>query len=467
MSRLSTMMQSDRRSFLKALGAVGAFTIVGSPAIGARPTTAWAMQGGGDTVLVTVFLRGGADGLGIVVPHGDDAYYTHRPVMGRPLAELDDLDGFFGLDPTFSALTPEFTEGRLAFVHAVAAPVMSRSHFEAQPMIDRALAGTGWLQRALFAGSFPAQSSGLSIGPRVSPPLAGPWSGSVVASLDQSNESGAVLTELRTSIEDLYADAPFAMDRDAALAALVSVDQLAAVVPTTGEYPETTAGFKMREAASLIKANIGVRGVGIDLGGWDTHRDQRDSLDILGPALSEALVAFQADLGSDAPRVVTVLLTEFGRTARENSSLGTDHGRAMTMAVLGESVAEHGGGQVHLNGAWPSLDLLDQGGLFGGLRATTDFRDVLSELVSEHLGVADVASVFPGHVPAPLGLVSSQGLIGDVDQSGMVDQSDVSMILDELVGNTDPGYDADAGDLDADNDTDLRDALLLAKETGG
>lgn len=466
----STTVFTSRRSFLKALGVAGAVTIVGSAGPSMRPLTAWAMQGAADTVLVSVFLRGGADGIGIVTPGGDDALYTLRPTLAVPPSQLLDLDGFFGLDPIFAALQSEFSDGRLAFVHATGAPSMSRSHFDAQPLLDRADGAGGWLQRALFAGSFGQFAAGLTIGSRVSPPLAGPWAGSVVLSVEQTAQSGMQLAQVRTPLEDMYGATEYVREREAMVGSLVSIDQFESAVPTTGEYPTTATGFRLREAAGLIKADVGVRGVALDAGGWDSHRDQQPQLTRVGTELSEALQAFQADLGTHAQRVVTVVMSEFGRTARENASSGTDHGRGSLMMVLGEPLVGQGGGQVHLTGAWPGLAPgdLDISGPGGGLQMTTDFRHVLSELVSSHLGIPNVGGVFPGHSPTPLGLLAAPPQVpGDVDQSGTVDDQDVTAILSDLSGDTPAQYTPAVGDLDGDGDTDLRDALLLAQQLQG
>lgn len=469
MSDTSTVTYTSRRAFLKALGAAGAITLTGVASATSAPLTAWAMQGDSDTVLVTLFLRGGADGLGIVVPHGDDMLYNHRPLLGQPLAELGDLDGFFGLDANFSPLLPEFAEGRLAFVHAVGPPTMNRSHFAAQPILDQAGGNDGWLQRALAAGSFAQVSAGLTIGWQVSPPLAGPWGGSVVLSVDNFAETAMSLSDALPAYEEMYGATPYQLEKEAVSGSLASLAQFAEVMSPSDGYPGTPTAGKLREAAALIKADVGVRGVAIDVGGWDSHANQRQDMEILGADLSGALAAFQADLGSHASRVVTVAMSEFGRTAQENAGGGTDHGRGSLMMVLGERLADHGGGRVHLRGAWPGLGLedLDTPDVNGGLKVTTDFRDVLSELVSEHLDVADVSSVFPGHVAAPVGLVSEVEELGDVDQSGTIDSDDVTAILRDAAGDTPVLYDPVAGDLDGDGDTDLRDALLLAQQLEG
>lgn len=387
--------------------------------------TAWALPGdGNDTVLVTVFLRGGADGLNIVVPHGDSQYYARRPNLGIGAAHYSDLDGFFGLSKDFGALLPLWQQQKLAVVHATGSTDTSRSHFSAQPKMDTGIGADGWLQRALKVGGFSQSQAALTIGDRVSPPLQGPWSGAVVNTIRQTARSGMSLAIARTAIEEMYESTRFGLESSAVASAFGTIDEVSMVTPSDpSAYPTGSVGVDFREAAALIKADIGVRGVAIDFGGWDTHADQNRRLADLGPKLSDALAAFQNNLGSDARRVVVVVMTEFGRTARENGSGGTDHGHGNLMLVIGDSLIGAGGGDVLLNGNWPGLG---PGQLFEDrdLRATTDFRSVLAELIDNHLGV-DAAAVFPGFQPKPVGLFAVQpGPLVRIDNDPVCEEVD-------------------------------------------
>jgi len=453
---------TSRRSFLKKVAAAGAVTIVGS-GTGLRPMTAWALPGqNNDTVLVSVFLRGGADGLNIVVPHGDDEYYARRPTLGLTAGSYTDLDGFFGLSNDFAQLLPEFQQGRLAIVHAAGSPDPTLSHFAAQPKMDTGFGSDGWLQRALGIGQFSQSNSGLTIGDRVSPPLQGPYSGAVVNTINQTIRNGMSLAVARTAIEEMYETTRFPLERTAVTSALATIDQVSSVTPgDPAAYPSHYLSTDFREAAALIKADVGVRGVAIDFGGWDTHENQTPRLATLGPQLSQAMAAFQADLGAAAPRVVTVVMTEFGRTVRENGSAGTDHGHGNFMMVMGESLVGNGGGNVLLTGPWPGLaeSQLNEG---RDLVLTTDFRSVLGELLDRHLGV-NPAAVFAGFTPQYVGLLDAL-LRGDTNGSGSLENADVQSILDAVSGDPGAGYSPLPGDLDRDGDTDLRDALLLAQQ---
>jgi|GEM_PF-5576918 len=266
----------------------------------------------------------------------------------------------------------------------------------------------------------------------------------------------------RTAIQEMYEAPRFTLERVAVASALQTIDQVSSITPTDpGAYPSTGLGRDFREAASLIKADIGVRGVAIDYGGWDTHDDQAPRFVTLGDRLASALAAFQNDLGASAGRVMVVVMTEFGRTADENGSAGTDHGHGNFMLAMGDPLIGFGGGDVLTGGAWPGL-ATSQLHQARDLVINTDFRSVLWELVDKHLGV-DPSAVFAGFTPENVGLLATPAS-GDTNGSGSVDNGDVQAILGALTGDADPGYDPSSGDLDGDGDTDLRDALLLAQQ---
>jgi len=459
---------SDRRTFLKRLGAAGALTIIGTNPV--RPMKAWALPGlGQDSVLVSVFLRGGADGLDLVPPYADDNYYTLRPDLGVPAGRYIDLDGFFGLNEALRPLYGHFQDQRLAIVHAAGSISETYSHFAAQPNMDTAFSTTGWLQRTLQAGQFSQTTSGLSIGSRVSPPLQGPWAGSVVNTINETTQNGMSLEIARTAIEEMYAITRFPLDSSTVASALLSVDEISGVQPgDPGAYPSSGLSTDFREAAAIIKADIGVRGVAIDYGGWDTHSNQTTRINNLASTLSAAIDAFHTDLGFAAGRVVVLVMTEFGRTARQNGSGGTDHGHGNFMFAFGNALQGTGGGQVHLNGEWPGLAPGVGGQLHidRDLTITTDFRSVLAEVIDRHLGI-NPGAVFSGFDPTYVNLLADPGPSGDTNNSGTVDGGDVRMMVNDFVGNPNAGYSPRAGDMDQDGVTDLRDALMLARQVAG
>jgi uncharacterized protein (DUF1501 family) len=176
--------------------------------------------------------------------------------------------------------------------------------------------------------------------------------------------------------------------------------------PAAGaEYPRGRFGDSLRQIAQLIKADVGVEMAFADIGGWDHHVNevgQRASEGQLANLLTQygqALSAFWQDMGDRMADVAVVTMSEFGRTAHENGNRGTDHGHANSMFVMGGGVR---GGKVY--GKWPGLEKEQ---LYEGrdLALTTDFRDVLGELVSKHLGNPTVQGIFPGYAPKFPGLV--------------------------------------------------------------
>jgi uncharacterized protein (DUF1501 family) len=164
------------------------------------------------------------------------------------------------------------------------------------------------------------------------------------------------------------------------------------------DYPRGRFGDSLRQLAQLIKADLGVQVAFADIGGWDHHVNEGSTQGQIANVLtdfSQSLAAFWTDLGDLVEDTVVVTMSEFGRTARENGNRGTDHGHANVMFVMGGPVK---GGKVY--GRWPGLDpsQLNEG---RDLALTTDFRQVLSELVSEHLGNQQLDQVFPGYENRP------------------------------------------------------------------
>lgn len=361
----------------------------------------------GGPVLVCVFLRGAADGLNMLVPHADDDYYRARssiaiPRPGQAGGALD-LDGRFGLHPRLAPLKAAYDAGELALVHAAGSPHPTRSHFEAQDYMETAGVGNraqvqGWLAR--YLKSSPARAElvrAVALASR--PPLAlRGYPNAIVAPrlkdfrLSASEELQPVLGQ---GFERLYrADSADLPERAGAQALSASgVLRQALRAKSSGRYPG--AARDVSDLARLIKADVGVETACIDFGGWDTHRGQGSSesgelprqLDVL----ARSLAAFRADLGSHFERVVLVVMTEFGRTVRENGTGGTDHGHGSVMFVLGGKVK---GGRVL--GDFPGLadDKLHEG---RDLAVTTDFRDVLAEVCERHLGASNAAQIFNGY----------------------------------------------------------------------
>jgi uncharacterized protein (DUF1501 family) len=373
-----------RRVFLRnsALAAVGT---AGLPSILTRAALGAADPGTRAKRLVVIFQRGAADGLNIVVPHGEPSYYAMRPTINIQRKSVLDLDGFFGLHPSMSAFQPLWKEKHLAIVHAAGSPDPTRSHFDAQDFMESGTPGVkvtedGWLNRALHErpadksasdkSAFRAIALGHSL-PRI---LSGKEPAVAVNGPGAGQETFDALKMLKAADPAEYA-------------------------PSAGaNYPKGRFGDSLKQLAQLIKANLGVQLAFADTGGWDHHVNEGSTqgqlANILGD-FSQSIAAFWTDLGNLGEDTVVVTMSEFGRTVRENGNHGTDHGHANVMFVLGGPVK---GGKVY--GRWPGLD---QSQLYEGrdLALTTDFRLVLSEVVSRHLGNKDLKTVLPGFEGGP------------------------------------------------------------------
>jgi len=356
-------------------------------------------------VLVTLFLRGGADSINICVPHGDDAYYAQRPGIGIRSAGYTDLDGFFGLNNSFGKLLPLFRNQELGIVHCAGSHDESRSHFEAMDYMDAATPGnrttpTGWLQRALMALNPDISHAGVSIGKQINPALRGPAATSTLKRVRELRRQRTNLASFRDTLTELYDPGMDPVLGGAVNSAFSSLDAIADVpLETDVVYPENnTLGRSLREVAAIIREDIGVRIVAINYGGWDHHTDEINRMDYKGDQLASALEAFRRDLGPDFARTMTLCMTEFGRTVKENGNDGTDHGHGSMMMAMGNSLVGVGGGKVLLaNDKWPGLreDQLDRERY---LPVTTDFRDVFAEILDRHMNLsANLGQILPGH----------------------------------------------------------------------
>jgi uncharacterized protein (DUF1501 family) len=371
-------------------------------------------------ILVAIFQRGAADGLNIVVPHGDKAYYSLRPTIHIPRPSAGsadaavDLDGFFGLHPSLAPLKTLFDQKHLAIVDAVGSPDPTRSHFDAQDYMESGTPGlkatdSGWMNRALpKVNGKVSPVRAVSLGPTLSRTMCGAAPAVAVQSIAGFQVRNA---EAAQQFEQMYE-----MSKDPVLAAtgretfeavkmLQSIQQQGYTPAAGAQYPRSQFGDKLKQIAQLIKANVGVEMAFADVGQWDHHVNevgQRASEGQLANLLrdyGQALSAFWTDLGDRMADVAVVTMSEFGRTAHENGNRGTDHGHANCMFVMGGDVK---GGKVY--GKWPGLEREQ---LYEGrdLALTTDFRDVLGEMVAKHTGNPTLNGVFPGYAPKFLGLV--------------------------------------------------------------
>jgi len=354
-------------------------------------------------ILVAIFQRGAVDGLNVVVPHGEQRYYDMRPTIAVPKPGSTDgaidLDGFFGLHPSLKPLKPIYDSGRLAIVHAVGSPDPTRSHFDAQDYMESGTPGRkatadGWLNRALAPQD------------KKSPVRAVSFSADLARTLRGHNEAVAInnLNDFQvrdqrgaSTFESMYSNTADKVlngtgrETFEAVRLMQSIQKQTYTPASGARYPNGRLGQSLKQIAQLIKSDVGLEVAFTDVGGWDTHVNEAPQLNRLLGEFAESLAAFYQDLGDRMADVSVVTMSEFGRTAHENGNRGTDHGHANVMFAFGGDIQ---GGKVL--GEWPGLaeeQLYEN----RDLNLTTDFRDVLGELVTRHLGNRQLASVFPGY----------------------------------------------------------------------
>src|ERR1700678_3574941 len=402
-------MSITRRIFLRS----GALAVVGTTALPSFLTRAAfgaADSGIRTRRLVVIFQRGAADGLNIVVPHGEPSYYAMRPTINIPKKSVLDLDGFFGLHPAMASFQPLWNQKHLAIVHAAGSPDPSRSHFDAQDFMESGTPGIkitedGWLNRALH--DLPPDKSAfraIALGPSLPRILSGKEPAIAINNLNDFSVGGKNPNAAATTFEAMYDHSVDAVLHGTGEETFDAVKMLKAADPAhykpaaNANYPKGRFGDSLKQLAQMIKANLGVQVAFADIGGWDHHVNEGGTQGQIASVLgdfSQSIAAFWTDLGDLGEDTVVVTMSEFGRTARENGNRGTDHGHATVMFVLGGPVK---GGKVY--GRWPGLD---QSQLYEGrdLALTTDFRMVLGEVLAGYLGNKDLKAVFPGFEGQP------------------------------------------------------------------
>ncbi|MDQ4008372.1 MAG: DUF1501 domain-containing protein [Actinomycetota bacterium] len=409
--------QTGRRTFLK--GTVATAGALATTAVFGDVFTqvAYGAEAGGN-VLVVLSLRGGADGLSMVVPHGDRDYAPARPRIAVPAGQLLAADPLFGLHPAFAPLLPLWNTARFAAVQAVGLPQPNRSHFAAMEAVEDADPGSaerrGWINRmvGLVGTANPAEA--IQLGTPMAPTSlygsAPTLAADRLRDLQLSGSSDPVwrgrqedsLTRVWGSVGGaLGRGARSALDTTTTFSALAS----APVSPQNGAaYPSGGLGTALAETAALVRAELGTRVVTLDYGSWDMHTSMgtvssgqmRNRVD----EMARALGAFFTDLGALGDRVTVVTLSEFGRRVAENGANGLDHGHGNCVLVLGGGVR---GGKYY--GTWPGL--ADGSLVSGDLAVTTDYRSVLAEIVGARFPAVSLPTLFPGFAPQPLGLMAA------------------------------------------------------------
>ena len=418
----------QRRQVLRASAAAGlAWLPIGRAAFAAAPADASLP---GNRRLIVVFLRGAVDGLNIVVPYGDDAYYRARSSIALAKPGQDggvlDLDGRFGLNPNLAPLMPLWQSGKLAFVHASGSPDSTRSHFDAQNYMESGTPGRkstpdGWLNRLLGVEPPSAQATagasavtrGISVG-AVLPYI---WAGTnPVATIANGTRSTRPTLldrpQVSRAFDTLYGgdDAMSRAYRDSQasrreVAGAMNGDSMVREQQVANNGAPLPNGFPDDAArlATLMRRDSNVQLAFMALGGWDTHVNQGGAAGQLASRLQplgQGLAELAARLGPALDDTTVLVISEFGRTLHQNGTGGTDHGHGNVMWLMGGNVA---GGKVH--GRWPGLDAssLNEG---RDLAVTTDFRQVVAGICAHQLGLSDqrLAKVFPGFDGAAINL---------------------------------------------------------------
>ncbi|MCU0497536.1 MAG: DUF1501 domain-containing protein [Anaerolineae bacterium] len=421
-------MSLSRRNFLSSLGIVGISSAVfpsWMPKLVFSPQGQQAARGDRD-VLVAIFQRGGMDGLNAVVPYGEGAnYYDKRPTIAIPEPDGSDsaaidLDGFFGLHPALRPLKDLYDVGTLGIIHAAGSPHPSRSHFDAMEYMERGTPGdkttsTGWITRHLNSAAWQNESPfrAVGMGALVPSSLQGNMSTLALRSIADFHLAGRrdQLAGIQRTLSGLYAVQSGGDDLLLAKAAGVfntmdMLQDLAAMgyTPANGaQYPDSEFGLGLRQIAQLIKADVGLEVACVDVGGWDTHEYQGGTDGTFAYLLDDfarGLAAFYTDMQDYMSNITVVSMSEFGRTATENASQGTDHGHGNCMFVMG------GGVQGGMYARWKGLhaEALDM----GDLDVTTDYRDVLTEILLKRIKNEAIDQIFPNYQATMLDIIHAR-----------------------------------------------------------
>ena len=399
-----------RRGLFRVAAASGGVMTFGSAVVATASATPGVPA---SSIIVVLSLRGAADGLSLVVPHGDPTYYKARPTIAVPRASLLARDDTFGLHPALKPLLPMWKAKKLAAVHATGMRIPNRSHFAAMEAVEDADPGSaariGWLNR--LVGELPGVSPvrGLSVGSTAMPTsLYGPVPVMAVTDLSKVQVAGAEPSAdpagtRRRSLESVWGADPSELGAGARSALAASIDLL----PTSSSrtrpaYPTSDLGQALAAVSRVLQSDTGTSLVTVDQGDWDHHvgvgtitygRLLNNASD-----LAASIAAFFADLGPLAGKVTLVTMSEFGRRVVENAQRGLDHGWGNVMFLAGAGVK---GGRYY--GTWPGLDR----SLDADLAVTTDYRSVLAEVVAARTG-ASIATVFPGLKRERLGVMRGQ-----------------------------------------------------------
>jgi uncharacterized protein (DUF1501 family) len=397
----------SRRVFLRD-GGLALVSLGFAPSFLARTAAAAASR---QKLLVAIFQRGAVDGLNMVVPYGERAYFRSRPSIAIPKPGSAegalDLDGFFAFHTRLAPLKPIYDRRELAVIHACGSPDHTRSHFDAQDYMESATPGVkstddGWLNRTLEARRVEQASPfrAVALAPTLPRSLQGQASALAIGQISQFGVRDTRGMGAAASFEEQYAAAADQVLQAPGREAFDAIKLMKQADPTKyrpaagADYPRSAFGQALRQVAQLAKSDLGLEIAFAETGNWDHHVNEGSTQGLLAARLDDlarGIAALVTDLGERMQETVILTMSEFGRALSENGSRGTDHGHGNAMLAIGAGVK---GGAVY--GRWPGLER-DQ--LFEGrdLQVTTDFRDVFAEVVTAHLGVRDASPIFPGY----------------------------------------------------------------------
>lgn len=392
----------------------------------------------GDPTLIVIFQRGGCDGLNTIIPYADPAYAGLRPTiavtppdfLSDPNRAID-LDGFFGLHPSLASLLPIYQEQNLAILPTVQYANPSRSHFNSQHFIESGISQnghTGWLNRHLASSTYPSQMRAANFGSSLAQSLRGDIPVASFSSLSSfhlglnSTDEASLIDHVLPVYEQTPSPASvyrnliheFGQMLFGNLDVVKDIDTASYQPENGATYPNTGYGRQLREIAQLVKEpGIDLELATVNIGGWDHHSSQgggepegRQSRNL--SQFADGIAALYADLGQRMDDVIILTMTEFGRTAHENGGKGTDHGVASSWFMIGNKVNggiyNRGHNPLYLNG-WPGVandELVNR----RFLDYTIDYRDIMGDILLNHLGNNNLATILPGHAYNPLGLIS-------------------------------------------------------------
>ncbi len=357
--------------------------------------------------LVVVFLRGGIDGLNVVVPHQETNYYQARPSIAvsypqEPGGALD-LDGFFGLHPKLKDLMPFWKQKNLAFIHACGSPNETRSHFDAQDYMETGTPGIkttedGWMNRLLATLTQDRPTQALNVGNTTPRILKGSMA---IASISPGKDSARILPVDRPNVSRVF-DLLYNQDdilskayQQGRRAREIVLAELNAemISSSRGAPPADLFVDDAIEVAKLMVGNARTQLAFMEVGGWDTHINQNDSLNKSLKSLGKGLATLVEKLKPIYSNTAIMVISEFGRTVKENGNGGTDHGHGNVFWLLGGGVR---GGKIH--GNWLGLNEFD---LYQkrDLPVTTDFREAIATILTQHMQVTDsnLGKIFPDY----------------------------------------------------------------------